>query len=772
VWLSDSTLKWVTPESPILHIKWSQAFIRAVDEATIDNIPISETGRAHLRNPPQDPPVLDRDEMYSLRQFLQTLNAPGTVYEGVREEIMRDDPNRDILSLHRIEELLEQLTGVVPVVNDMCPESHCGFTGPFANMDKCPYCSTDRYEWVEVSSNGHIQKERRPRRVFYTIPIGPALQALLRSPEAAEQMQYRKRATDRMNAEVQQEGNVPVYTDYIDGTLYRDLVAQGKIRIGDFLVVFSGDGLQLLKMKKSDCWIYIWVILDLSPEVRFKKRYILPGGFVPGPEHMGNSASFILPGLQNLNAIMKEGLRYWDVLTKTVTSSNPFLPFVTADGVALADLIQVPGHRGYLGCRLLCPHAGRRKRGDSHYYAACTCANGPRIPGSDHPDYDPAHLTPASPADYEERLGRLMQARRDEDYADLRRDNGISGPNIFLGLSRMSPFPTCVTQDTMHIHGQNNPTLHLGLWHGSLKERDPNDKPADWVWRVLVGETWQNLGRTTEKAKSYLPGSFDRAPRNIAEKLNSGYKTWELDLWFYGLGVGYLMDVLPDPYYDNYTKLVFATRRKEQRKVSVRHLQEAHRAQVEYHRQFENIYYQQRPERLSFCRWSLHSLLHGAPEIMRVGPLALLSQWPLERTIGDLGRQVRNFQGPKMYANFAHMAWRQAQINALYNLYPDLAPSDKSVTERDRDLGGGYYLLRRGSDKVARPVSSSEGRAIHSWLCAHDLADVFPSAASVCVPRWARARLPNGQIVRSLWKEQMAANPLNIRMARNIKVSF
>jgi hypothetical protein len=109
--------------------------------------------------------------MYSLKQFLATLNAADKVYKGVRKNIIKGDAldgkEQHILSLHESEKLLAELTGVVPIINDMCPKGHCGFTGPFADMDKCPYCQEDGYEWVEVTtSSGARKKERHPRKVF------------------------------------------------------------------------------------------------------------------------------------------------------------------------------------------------------------------------------------------------------------------------------------------------------------------------------------------------------------------------------------------------------------------------------------------------------------------------------------------------------------------------------------------------------------------------------------------------------------------------------
>jgi hypothetical protein len=50
----------------------------------------------------------------------------------------------------------------------------------------------------------------------------------------------------------------------------------------------------------------------------------------------------------------------------------------------------------------------------------------------------------------------------------------------------------------------------------------------------------------------YILGSFDCPPHNIAEKLKSGYKAWEFQLYFYGAGPALLYGILPLKYSINY----------------------------------------------------------------------------------------------------------------------------------------------------------------------------------------------------------------------------
>jgi len=76
---------------------------------------------------------------------------------------------------------------------------------------------------------------------------------------------------------------VSPYGDFFDGSDYLDAVGDGNIMSEDVVLMFSIDGAQLYRNKASDCWIYVWVIMDHAPGIRYKKRYILPGGFIGGP---------------------------------------------------------------------------------------------------------------------------------------------------------------------------------------------------------------------------------------------------------------------------------------------------------------------------------------------------------------------------------------------------------------------------------------------------------------------------------------------------------
>src|SRR5882762_10470684 len=86
--------------------------------------------------------------------------------------------------------------------------------------------------------------------------------------------------------------------------------------------------------------------------------------------------------------------------------------------------------------------------------------------------------------------------------------------------------PNCFPLDLMHLVSLNIPDLLLSLWRGTLYH-EKNDDKSTWDWAVLRGDIWKDHGKVVASTTPQLPGSFDRPPRNPAEKMSSGYKAWK-----------------------------------------------------------------------------------------------------------------------------------------------------------------------------------------------------------------------------------------------------
>ncbi|KAF8164218.1 hypothetical protein K438DRAFT_2067351 [Mycena galopus ATCC 62051] len=312
----------------------------------------------------------------------------------------------------------------------------------------------------------------------------------------------------------------------------------------------------------------------------------------------------------------------------------------------------------------------------------------------------------------------------------------------------------------MHLFALNIPDLLISLWRGTLP-CDPNDDKATWDWAVLVGDVWDKHGKFVARAAKYLPGCFDRPPRNPAEKLNSGYKAQEFMTYLYVLCPALLRDILPEKYWKHFCKFVAGLRIVWQRKVPRDQLILAHRLFCEFVQDFERFYYQRKASRLHFCRQSIHALVHIVPETIRIGPGGYRSQWTLERTIGNLGEEIKQHSNP--YANLSQRGMRRCRVNSLTTMIPSLSP-EKPLPHGSLDLKNGFILLRP-CDEYPQTIDGIYGTTIREYL-EEEEGESAQEGWKPRVARWGRLRLPNGQIVRSVLKESRLTDP---RLARNVK---
>jgi hypothetical protein len=759
---SDEELGDMTTNlSRIENIKFTQEFIEGIHTATFENGGLGDDIIHSLQNPCDTPTSISNpDVRLSLDLFLAVTNTSEQTYHACRDAILGRYPDSGILSYYAVKKLVAEITGVVAVYDDMCINSCHAFTGPFAELQSCGICGEARYDVTQSALTG----KDVPRQQFCTILLGPQLQALRRSHSGATDMRYLDQKLTQvaeMLDNLQAEGSEDmVYDDIFSGSELQDLVERLEITGNDTIVSLSLDGAQLYQNKKSDTWISIWILNNFSPNQRYQKKRILPGTIIPGPNKPKITDSYLYRGIHHLSALQCEnngaGLRMWDAFTSRIIESRIVLALSTADAVGVTEIDGRVGHHGAHGCRLGCRMKGRHKPHTGHYFAVHLKPNNYTVRDCNHPDIDIRNLEMPSSIDYQQDLAKVIASPDQSEYEKNRKATGISKPTILSGLlsDLMIPVPRCFPLDLMHLVFINLGELLIPLWRGTMK-CDTTDSLSSWEWVTLTGDVWQAHGRLVADATPFFPSSFHRPPRNPAEKISSGYKAIEYFHYLFGLGPGFFRAVLPSKYWKNFCKLVHGIRIIINRSITGSQLQEAHSRLVQFVEEFENLYYQRRVDRIHFCRPCLHTLLHTAPEVTRVGPGAYYTQFTMERTIGNLGQEIRQPSNP--FANLARRALQRSQINALKSIYPELDP--KSMFQLPRgamDVGDGYIMLRP-RDKY--PVE------IPGHLAAEALAQVVTSR----IRRWGRARLPNGQVARSFWSEKRRTSQ-KIRVSRNVKV--
>jgi hypothetical protein len=464
----------VEVEATLEELRITQSIIATIRDATLADGSLPETVIQRLRTAENHKIDLSEEPelLTGIEFFINTENASEKVYTNVRETYHHSldrlgyDYN-PIPSLFQLKRRISDITGVYSILHDMCPNTCIAYTGPFSDLEICPKCQTTRYDPMVLASSGGRKKVAQ--RQFHTIPLGPQLQALFRSPEGARAMHYRHNKTAEILAKAgNNNGVIDEWSDVFYGNEYLDAVQSGKIKDGDIVLLMSIDGAQLYQSKESDCWIYIWVILDLSPDKRYKKNYVLPGGFIPGPNNPKNVDSFLLPGFHHVSALMKEGLSIWDAEKDVTFVSEPYILLGAADGPGLAYLNGLTGHSGAFGCRLYCPVKGRRKADASHYYPALLKPQPYFVEGCDHPDVNGSHLPIGNRTEYKTALNLVLNSRTQAQHTLNRKNTGITKPSIFdgfpenhcLGVCYDFSFPYLVyTFRTLHAYSSLHPCL-------------------------------------------------------------------------------------------------------------------------------------------------------------------------------------------------------------------------------------------------------------------------------------------------------------------------
>ena len=735
--------------------------IQALKNATLDESGMAPDDVNRLRDPQPASCGLDMSDIHfikSLRHFIYSTDTSRDHYETIRKVNMAAYPDDEFLSFDQAKRTLKKLSGVVPIRHDCCISSCAAFTGAYSDLDACPYCDAPRYD-----------NNEKPSRQFTTIPIGPVLQALYMSPETAEDMHYLEKRLAKIEEHLRtHNGEMESYDDTACSQDLLQAWASGRFTKDDIALQLSIDGAQLYRDRTSDCWIFIWIIHNLPPGLRYKKAFVIPAGFVPGkPKEMD---SFLFPSLYHVAAIQCEGLKYFDASTSTaIPRSVPLVVIASADGPGAASMSGFVGHSGKQGCRLYCEITGRRRENDGHYFPVMSKPHLYNIPGCCHRDVtfkDLRQFRQNTGMIYERNLRLLLSARTPAQYNKFRLKTGLCKPTLFSGLTTLG-IPNIFTMDLMHLSVLNDPDLLLGLWRGTIKHYQP-DNVSTWDWAVLKDQKrWKAHGETIKAAVPFIPSSFGRAPRNPAEKINSGYKAWEFQLYIYGLGPVLLRHILPQHYWEHYCKLVAGIQILQHPIITPQGLKDGDKILKNFVKDFEALYYQRKESRIHFVRHSIHLLTHIAPETVRAGPPACYAQWTMETAIGNLGREIR--QDKDFFRNLEERGVLRAQINSVMAMYPKLEINHgvQRLSIYAHAFPNGYAFLPR-RDSTARAMADIEYNALMVyWQRAG-----WPNRLSWPnrIVRWARLALPNGQRARSIWCE--SSNRSAIRRTSCVEVSL
>ena len=238
--------------------------IQALKNATLNRSGMAPEDIDWLRDPQPAFCGLDMSDTHlikSLQHFIYSTDTSCDCYKIIHKINMAAYPDDKFLLFDQAKWILKKLSGVVPIRHNCCISSCAAFTGMYSDLDACPYCKAAHYD-----DNG------KPCRQFTMIPIGPVLQALYMLPKTAEDMHYLKMRLTKIEEHLRTH-NCEMES-YDDMACSQDLLqawASGWFTKNDITLQFSIDSAQLYWDRASNCWMFIWIIHNLLPGLRYKK---------------------------------------------------------------------------------------------------------------------------------------------------------------------------------------------------------------------------------------------------------------------------------------------------------------------------------------------------------------------------------------------------------------------------------------------------------------------------------------------------------------------
>ena len=173
--------------SRIENIKVTQAFIKEIHAATLDNGNLESTIINQLRNPLKEPTdISDPDIQLSLKLYMAITNVSEETYTTCHNAILGRYPDSGILFHHSVKKLVVEITGIVAVYNNMCINLCHAFTSLFAQLESCTVCREFWYNAAQLA----LTERKVPCQQFCTILLGPQLQTLRWSRMGATGMCY------------------------------------------------------------------------------------------------------------------------------------------------------------------------------------------------------------------------------------------------------------------------------------------------------------------------------------------------------------------------------------------------------------------------------------------------------------------------------------------------------------------------------------------------------------------------------------------------------
>ncbi|KAF7761749.1 hypothetical protein Agabi119p4_9741 [Agaricus bisporus var. burnettii] len=477
----------------------------------------------------------------------------------------------------------------------------------------------------------------------------------------------------------------------------------------DIALGLSTDGLAPFKRRTQTCWPIILFNYSLSPDIRFQKKYCINVGTIPGPKKPHDMDSFLWPLIQELHELQL-GVKSFDAISQSFFLLHAYLIVIFGDIPAVALLMRMKGANGISPCRV-CSIKGVCGAGSKTYFVPL---RRDRVPQSDPIRYDP-HELPIRDHDELMLQAKAVQSAPNKATSEkLAKEFGIKGTPILSTISSIS-FPSSFPFDFMHLIWENLiPNLIL-FWTASFKELDHEGQDY-----VISPHIWNEIGTTTAACKPMIPSAFGAPVPNIAtqrsQMTSEMYSNWTLFIAPIVLRGRFKKDI----YYKHFMKLIDLLKLCLALEITEGDLDVIEKGFVSWVQDYEHLYLQNNPARLSACPLTIHALLHVAWGIRVMGPVWTYWAFPMERHCNALLQSIGSRRHP--YASIDAFVTANAQLDQVRfkcNLHQALCLNHPKNVSSDTLVHDSYPCYKLSPPTKKEAVSTLIHNKIYATLATH-----------------------------------------------------
>jgi hypothetical protein len=257
----------------------------------------------------------------------------------------------------RRERLLVRRTGLQQTLFDACVNNCMAFTGVYAEEDveTCFHCGAQR---KQEDARGIL----RARKEFLYIPLLPRLVHQYGVDDRARILQtYCRQFEDA-------EEDTASLSDWWAGNHFRSLQEDYFLSSRDIAIQICWDGFNVTRKTQYHAAPIIAIILNLPPEIRYRKENILLIAMIPGPQTYKHPDTWLQPFVEEM-LLLGSGIEdVYDAYSSEHFTLRVHAVLVAGDGPAISQAIgmKTPG-AAIVPCRI-CKYEGKNSGPSRHYY--------------------------------------------------------------------------------------------------------------------------------------------------------------------------------------------------------------------------------------------------------------------------------------------------------------------------------------------------------------------------------------------------------------------